>query len=281
MIMPGLPGGTVTFLFTDIEGSTRLWEEYPDAMRAALARHDELLRAAIQSNDGHVFKTGGDAFCAAFHTAPDALNAALVAQQALVSERWPDPIRIKVRMALHTGAAEVRDNDYFGQPLNRVARLLGTGHGGQVLLSLATQELTRDALPPSASLLAMGEHRLRDLNRPETVFQLLHPDLPAEFPLLKSLDNAALPNNLPQQLTSFIGREKEIDEVKRLLEKSHLLTLTGSGGCGKTRLALQVAADLLEQYPDGVWLVELAPLSDPVLAPQTVASVLGFDEQTG
>src|SRR5579862_9294982 len=172
--MPGLPSGTVTFLFTDIEGSTHLWEEHPEVMRLALTRHDALMRAAIEAHDGHVFKTMGDAFCAAFHVASDALHAALTAQLAFGSEPWPEPIRIKVRMALHTGTAEARDNDYFGQPLNRVARLLSAGHGGQVLISAATQELTRDFLPPAVSLQALGEHRLRDLNRPETIFQLLH-----------------------------------------------------------------------------------------------------------
>jgi predicted ATPase/class 3 adenylate cyclase/TolA-binding protein len=279
--MPSLPNGTVTFLFTDIEGSTKLWEQHPEAMRLALARHDALLRSAIEQHEGHIFKTIGDAFCAAFHTAPEALNAALAAQQTLISEPWPEAVTIKVRMALHTGAAEARDNDYFGQPLNRVARLLAAGYGGQVLLSSPTQDLTRDALPPSARLKGLGEHRLRDLNRPEMVYQLLHPALPAEFAPLKSLDSAALPNNLPRQLTSFIGREKEVADVTGLLTKISLLTLTGSGGCGKTRLSLQVAADMLEQFPDGVWLVELAPLADPALVPQTVASALNLAEQVG
>ena len=278
-IAMSLPSGTVTFLFADIQGSTALWDAHPNAMRLALARHDTLLRQAIEDNNGVVFKTIGDAFCAAFATAPDALSAALIAQLALQAEVWTEPITIKVRMALHTGAAEGRDNDYFGQPLNRVARLLSAGHGGQVLLSLPTEELTRDTLPPSTSLQALGEHRLRDLNRPEQVFQLLHPDLPAEFPPLKSPDH--LPNNLPRQLTSFIGREKAIAEVTVLLAKTHLLTLTGSGGCGKTRLALQVAAGVLDQYPAGVWLVELAALSDPALVPQTVAAALGLSEQAG
>jgi predicted ATPase/class 3 adenylate cyclase/tetratricopeptide (TPR) repeat protein len=276
-----LPSGTITFLFTDIEGSTKLWEQHPDAMRAALARHDALLRQAIEDNSGVVFKTVGDAFCAAFATAPDALSAALAAQCALHAEPWPDALSLHVRMALHTGTAELRDNDYFGQPLNRVARLLGTGHGGQVLVSAATQELTRDTLPTSSHLQDVGEHRLRDLGRPESVFQLLNPDLPSEFPPLKSLDNPDLPNNLPQQVTSFIGRENEIETVKSLLTKTRLLTLTGSGGCGKTRLGLQVAADVLENYPDGVWLVELAPLSDPALLPQTVAQALNVHEEPG
>src|SRR5262249_822324 len=157
----------------------RLWEQHPEAMRLALARHDALLREAIARQEGSVFKTIGDAFCAAFHTASDALQAALVAQQALSAEAWPEPLRIRVRMALHTGAAEARDNDYFGPTLNRIARLMSTGHGGQVLLSAVTQELIRDALPPSCSLQSLGVHRLRDLSRPESVFQLLHPDLPA------------------------------------------------------------------------------------------------------
>src|SRR5262245_5399169 len=167
--MPELPSGTVTFLFTDIEGSTGLWERNPDDMAVALARHDALLRKAIDRNAGTVFSTGGDAFCAAFHTAANGLAAARDAQLALARENWPAPARIKVRMALHTGAAEVRDNDYFGQPLNRVARLLGAGHGGQVLLSLATQELVRDVLPDGVALRDMGERRLKDLVRPERI----------------------------------------------------------------------------------------------------------------
>jgi predicted ATPase/class 3 adenylate cyclase/Tfp pilus assembly protein PilF len=276
-----LPSGTVTFLFTDIEGSTKLWEQHPEAMRTALARHDALLRQAIEDNNGIVFKTVGDAFCAAFATAPDALAAALGSQAALHAEPWPDDLVLRVRMALHTGAVELRDNDYFGQPLNRVARLLSAGHGGQVLLSDVAHDLTRDTLPPSAGLKPLGEHRLRDLGRPESVFQLLHPDLPDTFLPLKSLDNPDLPNNLPQQVTSFIGREKEMAEVKTLLGKNRLLTLTGSGGCGKTRLGLQVAAEVLENYPNGAWLVELAPLADLTLVPQAVASVLGVREEAG
>jgi predicted ATPase/class 3 adenylate cyclase len=279
--MPDLPGGTVTFLFTDIEGSTRLWEEHPDTMRLSLPRHDALLRAAIEANAGVVFKTIGDAFCAAFPTAPQALHAALDARQAMRAESWPAPVVIRVRMALHTGAVEIRDNDYFGQTLNRLARLLAAGHGGQVLLSAATQELVHDVLPSDCSLQSLGAHRLGDLSRPETVFQLLHPDLTADFPPLKSLDNPKLPNNLPRQLTSFVGRERAMEEVKRLLRQTRLLTLTGSGGCGKTRLALQVAADVLEPFPDGVWLVELAPLADPALVPQGVAQALGIPEQAG
>ena len=275
------PTGTVTFLFTDIEGSTRLWEAHPVAMKPALARHDALLRQSIEDSGGYVFKTVGDAFCAAFPTANQALEAALAAQLALNAEPWELSTPLLVRMALHTGAAEERGSDYFGQPLNRVARLMAAGYGGQTLLSDVTQGLVRDALPPSASLLDLGERRLKDLERPEQVFQLQFPALPAEFPPLRSLDNPALPNNLPQQMTSFIGREKQIDDVKALLGRTRLLTLTGAGGSGKTRLSLQVAADLLDRYFDGVWLVELAALTDPSLVPQAIANVLGIKEEAG
>jgi predicted ATPase/class 3 adenylate cyclase len=287
-------GATLTFLFTDIAGSTRLWEEDPEGMRAALARHDLLLHDAIERHHGHVFKTMGDAFCAAFVTAANAVQAALAIQRVLASDRSADlrvdesegaePLR--VRVALHAGEAEVRDDDYFGPALSRTARLLGVAHGGQVLISGATQELVQDALPPEASLRDLGLQRLRDLQRPERVFQLLHPDLPADFPPLSSL--GVLPNNLPQQLTSFVGRERDIIRVKRMLtggpgvpHPARLLTLTGVGGTGKTRLALQVAAELLDGERDGVWLVELAPLADPALVPEAVASVLGIREGLG
>ena len=184
--MADLPTGTVTLLFTDIEGSTRLWEAHAEAMRAALARHDALLRHCIDDHKGHVSKTGGDAFCAAFHTAADALAAALEAQRALHREPWPEAAKLRVRMALHSGAVDMRDGDYFGAPLNRVARLLAAGHGGQTLLSESTHDLCRDHLPPLASVKALGAHGLKDLGRPEAVFQLCHPELPQSFPPLKS-----------------------------------------------------------------------------------------------
>jgi len=184
--MADLPTGTVTLLFTDIEGSTRLWEAHGPAMRAALARHDALLRHCIQDHGGHVFKTGGDAFCAAFHTAPDAIAAALEAQRALYREPWPEGAKLRVRMALHSGAVELRDGDYFGAPLNRVARLLAAGHGGQTLLSEAAHDLCRDHLPPLVGVKALGAHGLKDLARPEAVFQASHPDLPQSFPPLKA-----------------------------------------------------------------------------------------------
>lgn len=276
-----IPSGTVTFLFTDMEGSTSLWENYPDAMGAALERHDNLLKQMILAYNGYVFKTTGDAFCTAFTKAPDALAASLACQQAILNEPWRLPVPLRVRMALHTGTVEQRDNDYFGPPLNRVARLLAVAHGGQILLSNGTQELVRDMLPLGADLRDMGEHRLRDLSRPEHIYQLIHPALPSSFPPLKSLDNPELPNNLPQQTTSFIGRKKDLIEVKDLLQKTRVLTLSGMGGAGKTRLSLQVAADILDQYNDGVWFIELAPLTDPALVPHAVAAALSIREEPG
>src|SRR5215204_6275239 len=276
--MASPPTGTLTFLFTDIEGSTRLWEHDAQAMQAALARHDELLRGAIEERGGYVFKTVGDAFCAAFLTAPDALEAALEIQHRLLSSEWQQNEPLRVRMALHTGAAQERDEDYFGPPVNRVARLLSAAHGGQVLLSLPTQELVRDQLPTGTTLRDLGEHRLKDLFRPERVFQLSAPDLPVEFPSLRTLD--AYLNNLPLQPTPLIGREKEASEVCDLLrgDETRLLTLSGPGGTGKTRLALQAAADLLDDFPDGTFFVPLATLSEAELFLFTVAETLGVRE---
>ena len=275
------PSGTITFLFTDIEGSAKLWEAYPLEMASALARHDAILREAVQEADGYVFKTVGDSCCAAFATASDALAAALAAQLSIVREPWPENVAIKVRMGLHTGAAESRDGDYFGPALNRSARLMAIAYGGQVLLSQPTYDLVQDDVPEACKLESLGEHRLKDLGRPETVFQLLHPDLPIGFHPLRSLGNPELPNNLPLQVTSLVGREKEVAEVLRLMQETRLLTLTGSGGCGKTRLALQAAAEMLDGTGSGVWFFELAPLTDPALVPQTVAAVLGIKETPG
>src|SRR5215210_6825278 len=248
--MASPPTGTVTFLFTDIEGSTKMWEHHAPAMQAALIRHDELLRSAIEERGGYVFKTVGDAFCCAFPTAPEALEAALEAQRTLLSEEWGETGPLGVRMALHMGAAEERDGDYFGPPVNRVARLMSAAHGGQVLLSLPTQELVRDQLPAGTSLRDLGERRLKDLFRPERIFQLTAPSLLSEFPPLRTLESH--PNNLPLQPTPLVGRERETREIAERLrsEEVRLLTLTGAGGTGKTRLALQAAADLLEEFSD-------------------------------
>ena len=276
--MTELPTGTVTFLFTDVEGSTKLWERYPEAMRATMARHDEVLREVMESSGGYVFKTVGDAFCVAFSSAPHALEAALGAQRALLSEEREKTGPLRVRMALHTGSADEREGDYFGPPVNRVARLLSAGHGGQVLLSHAAQELTRDDLPEGASLRDLGERRLKDLFRPERVFQLISPDLPTSFPPLKTLD--ARMNNLPAQPTPLVGRERELGEVRDLLrgEGVRLLTLTGPGGIGKTRLGLQVAAELLDEFEDGVFFVALATITDPALVASAIAEPLGVVE---
>jgi predicted ATPase/class 3 adenylate cyclase len=274
------PTGTVTFLFTDIEGSTKLWESSPEAMRAALARHDQIMRDAAEERNGYVFKTVGDAFCCAFSTASAALEASLFAQRALFhGEGWPEETGpLRVRMALHAGAAEERDGDYFGPPVNRVARLLSAAHGGQVLLSLATQELVRDQLPPDAEVSDLGERRLKDLFRPERVFQLVAPGLPSEFPPLRTLEGH--PNNLPLQPTPLVGREREVEEVAERLrgEEVRLLTLTGPGGTGKTRLALQAGAELLEAADDGVFFVSLATITDPELVPSAIAGSLGLKE---
>jgi predicted ATPase/class 3 adenylate cyclase len=279
--VPSIPTGTVTFLFTDIQGSTKLWQTYPEKMRVALARHDAILREAIEKNNGWVFKTVGDAFCASFGTALDALAAAIESQLALKAEAWDLPRPILVRAALHTGEAEERDGDYFGQALNRVARLLSIGHGGQVLLSLITWELVRDTLPDGLSIREMGAQRLKDLTRPESVYQIVHPRLSADFPPLNSLDLHA--QNLPTQLTPLIGREKELAALEKLLASRHtrIVTLTGPGGMGKTRLGLQAAADLIEDFRHGVFFIDLAPLSDPELVIPAIARVVHVRETGG
>jgi predicted ATPase/class 3 adenylate cyclase len=277
--MAGPPTGTVTFLFTDIEGSTRHARADPAAWSAARPRHHEIVRAAIESNQGFVFRVVGDAFLAAFSTVDGAVAAALVAQRQLQVERWPGP-RMKVRIGLHTGAAEWQSGDYEGYlTLAHVQRVMSAGHGGQIVLTQTTADLALGVLPPDVALRDLGTHRLKDLPRSEHIFQLTAPDLPAEFPPLRSLDGS--PTNLPLQLTTFIGRQRELDELKALLSANRLLTLTGPGGTGKTRLALRLASDELESFPDGAWLVELAALSDPMLLTQTVAATLGVQEQQG
>lgn len=245
-------------------------------MRFALAIHDALMRRSIEAHHGRIFKTAGDAFYAVFDTAAGALAAALQAQKALHCEQWKDIPSLRVRMALNTGQAEERDGDYFGPALNRVARLLAAAHGGQTLLS-ATTQTALETPPGDVQLRDLGERRLKDLSRPERIFQAVALDLPADFPPLDTLE--AVPNNLPTALTSFVGREREIGEAKRLLASTHLLTLTGSGGCGKTRLSLQVAADLLDTFAGGVWFVELAALTDPANVPSALAVAMEVHEE--
>ena len=268
-----LPSGTVAFLFTDIEGSTQRWESHLAAMTQAIERHDAILQRTIESEDGYVFKRMGDAFCAAFRTAAHAIAAACSAQRALTSEDFSNVDGLKVRMAVHVGHADEHNGDYFGPTVNRIARLLAIGYGGQVLISGAAADLSQGEMPAQTSLRDLGSHRLKDLAQPEQVYQLVAPDLPQKFFPLRSLD--ALPNNLPLQLTSFVGREEEIESVKGLVDGHRLTSLVGTGGVGKTRLALQVGADLLDRHEDGVWFVELAPLSDGTLIANELAPLFG------
>ncbi len=273
------PAGTVTILFTDIEGSTALWEQDGARMSQALAAHDAIARRAVESRRGTVVKSTGDGMHAVFEVAEDALAATLDMQRALADPAATGGISLRVRCGLHAGIVERRDNDFFGSPVNRAARIMSAAHGGQVLLSQAVVDGLGVCLPAAVALRDLGLVRLRDLATPERVYQALHPQLQQDFPALRSLE--ATPNNLPRQATSFIGREKESAELAALLAGTRLLTLTGSGGCGKTRLGLQVAADVLEQFADGVWLAELAALADPILVPQAVATVLRVKEVPG
>ena len=270
----------LTFLFTDIENSTPLWEQSPGEMQRAVARHDAVLREAIQNHHGRVVKSTGDGFHAVFESPVEAVAAALAGQRVIAAEPWPEALGpIKARMGLHTGESNERDGDFFGPDVNLAARVMALGHGGQLLLSEATAALVKHQPPPGCSLSNLGEHRLKGIAAPARVFQLCHPDLAASFPPLKSL--GTYKHNLHRQLSSFIGREKELAEVKRLLKHTQLLTLLGPGGTGKTRLMLQAAEEVIENYPDGVWLVELAPLTDADLIPERVAAALNVQQQPG
>lgn len=277
--MPEPPTGTITFLFTDIEGSTIRWEHHPGIMRDALERHDTLLHQIMENHGGVVFKTAGDAFYVAFSIASDALHAAVEAQRALIKETWPIEISpLRVRMAIHTGAAERRNNDYFGQPLNHVARTLSAGHGGQILLSAITQKLVADTLPADITLLDLGKHFLKDIELPRNIFQVNVADLPTVFPPLKTLDHH--PNNLPVQLTPFIGRQHILERIARLLQQEdiRLLTLIGPGGIGKTRLGLQAVAQLTDDFPNGIFFVDLSTISDPDAVLSVISQTLGIKE---
>jgi len=275
--MTSKPTGTVTFLFTDIENSTKLAREYPESWEAAQARHNTILQEAIESNNGFIFQIIGDAFCAAFHKAADALHASVKAQKDLQNEPW-GAVTIYVRMGIHTGEAEVEGDEYRGYTtLSFVQRLMSAGHGGQILVSSTTENLLREQLPSQIGLRDMGVQKFAGIPSPVRVFQVIAVNLPTEFPALRTLDN--LPNNLPTQLTSFVGREKELADVRKLLQNTHLLTLIGPGGTGKTRLSIQAASEMLDQFPDGVWFVELAPILDPVLVPRTTAIVIGLRDE--
>jgi len=270
-----LPAGTVTFLFTDIVGSTRLWENEPGAMARSLVLHDETLHAAFGHHGGVVFSAMGDGMAVAFCSAAGAARAALQAQRALMAAPWPTQTgALKVRMGLHTDEAVPRDGQYAGQPLNRCARLMAAAHGGQIVMSDATQALMRSQLPDGATLLDLGGHRLRDVAERMRVFQIVHPDLLCAFPALVSLD--AIPNNLPIQLTELVGRQAELAEAEQLLTRTRLLTILAPGGAGKTRLAIQAAADIAAGFSDGVFFISLADIRSNLDIIQVIGESLGL-----
>ncbi|MGE3271532.1 MAG: tetratricopeptide repeat protein [Chloroflexota bacterium] len=279
--MTALPTGTVTFLFTDIEGSTRLLDSQPDAYRRALGRHDEIIRRAVAEHDGVVVQSRGDGFCAAFSRPLAAIRAAVGSQQQLRQEDWGEAGQLKARMGIHTGEVELHGGEYFGVPLHRCARIMDCAHGGQVVLSSATAGLVGEALPPGVRLKDLGEHRLRDLLRPERIYQLAEDGDVVDFPPLRTL--TAVPNNLPVQVTAFIGRGQQLQAVRTALLRTdaRIVTLTGPGGTGKTRLALQAAVDLLHSFANGVYFVRLAPVTDPDLVLSAIAQVLDVRESAG
>ena len=273
-----LPTGTVTFLFTDIEGSTRLVQTLGDGWVSVLDAHNELVGGAIATNEGVVVKTEGDSFFAVFPSASDALVAAVAAQRALMEHPWPENGVVRSRMGLHTGLGTLGGADYVGLDVHRAARIADAAHGGQVVLSEPTTVLVERQLPPEVNLRDLGKHRLKDLLEPEAIFQVVCEGLQTEFPLLRTLD--AIPNNLPRLLTSFVGRENEVADAIRLLGTARVLTFTGPGGTGKTRLSLQVAAELADSFPDGVFFVELAPLTSVDIVPSRILESLGVQAST-
>jgi predicted ATPase/class 3 adenylate cyclase len=261
-----------TFLFTDLENSTSLWEQYPDEMRPALARHDAILKDAVEGNNGEIVKSTGDGILASFDNPSDGINAAIACQRGMRAETWPKQFaNLAIRIGLHLGDAEHRDGDLFGSDVNRAARIMGAAHGNQIVVSGILMDAA-DEIPEEVTFKDMGMHRLKGLTQLTHFYQVNVPGLPDEFPRLNTLDVS--PNNLPVQLNKFIGREKELAEIRDALSVSRLVTLTGSGGAGKTRLSLEVAEALQDGHPHGVWFVELAPQTDPDLIPQTIATVL-------
>ncbi len=274
-----MAAGIWSFLFTDVEGSSRLWEAYPAEMDPALALHDRIIEDAVSSAGGELVKGTGDGFMAVFTDPVGAIDAAVAAQRALGSADFAAVGNLTVRMGVHTGEAQPRAGDYYGPAVNRAARLMGIGHGGQVLVSSSTARAIGAALPEPARLRSLGEHRLKDLTAPEQVYQLDHPELRREFPPLDSLD--AFANNLPSMVDSFVGREDDLAHILDTIGRSRLVTLTGPGGTGKTRLAIEAAARSIGEFPWGAWLVDLAPISNPAVVPSEIAESIGIEPQPG
>jgi predicted ATPase/class 3 adenylate cyclase len=277
-MLPENVSGTLTFLFTDLEGSTRLWERFPQPMKRALERHDSILLTAVTTAGGHVVKMTGDGLMAVFGSAAEAVRACLAAQRGLVEEPWAETGVLRVRMGLHSGEAQQRGDDYFGPAVNRSARIMAVGHGGQVLLSGASAALVADQLPDGAALVDLGAHRLKDLGRPVELFQLVHPELPHDFPPLTTPDRR--PNNLPTQTSTFIGRDTELREIRARIESEtvRLLTLTGPGGTGKTRLALRVAVNEIDRFDHGVFFIDLSAFRDTQAVLAGIARTIGLTE---
>ena len=277
-----VPRGTVTFLFTDIEGSTKLLERLRAKYAELLAEHSEILRSAFVQWNGHEVDTQGDAFFVSFSRASDAIACAMATQRALASHDWPDGVAVRVRMALHTGEPMISDAKYVGMDVHVAARIASAGHGGQVLLSQSTQSLVRDDLPPGATLRDLGPHQLKDIRLPQQIFQLDMAGLPTDFPALRTLASAPHipPHNLPARATALVGRERELETIRELMlePETRLVTLTGTGGAGKTRLALEAAVALLAGFRDGVFFVDLSPVADPALIASAIAQVLGLRE---
>jgi predicted ATPase/class 3 adenylate cyclase len=274
-VVDGLPSGTVTFLFTDLVGSTRLWQEHPDTMGVALARHDAILRDAVESHDGRVVKTTGDGVHAVFAVASDAIDSAVAAQRALLGESWGDPGDLRVRMGVHAGSAEQRGGDYYGPEVNQAARLMGVAHGGQIVCSGVVAEL----LDGQFELSDLGAHRLRDVESALQVFQIVAPGLEAQFPPLSSLDVRR--SNLPVELSGFVGRIDDVTALVKALGDARMVSVVGMGGVGKTRLALRVGSELLSEFPDGVWWCELAGVRDPDAIAEAVAAAVGYAPAQG
>src|SRR5438105_6476901 len=277
--MAELPTGTVTFLFTDIEGSTQLLRNLGDAYTSVWKQHQLSIREALAGAGGAEVGTEGDSFFAAFSSAPGAVRAAVAAQRGLAAHAWPAGFPVRVRMGLHTGDGVLSGSDYVGMDVHRAALIPSAPHGWHLIVSEATRALIEHSLPAGAHLRDLGKHRLKDILQPEHLYDLVIDGLPAEFPAPRTLDTR--PNNLPLQLTSFVGREDQIGEIHRLLAQARLLTLTGAGGTGKTRLALQVAAETVRDYTDGAFFVDLSPLTDPGLVPAAIARALGVAEVAG